>query len=107
MQKEIFLAKNLKYLRQLKGVSLAKLGTLFGKSNVAMLKWENGLTEPGAVDLFKLSVYYDIDIDALIKTDLSLIPKEELINYSIFNDLKNLDPKNRKIVENLIEQLKD
>lgn len=107
MQKEIFLASNLKYLRNLKGVSLAKLGALFEKSDVAMYKWENALAEPGAADLFKLSIYYDIDIDTLIKVDLRNVPKEDLSNYSTMSDIKRLDPKNRKIVENLIEQLKD
>ena len=105
MQKNIYLAKNLKYLRNIKGISLAKLGTYFDKTDVAMYKWENGLAEPNALDLFTLSVLYDIDIDTLIKVDLTSVPKEELINYSILCDLNSLDPKNRKIVENLINQL--
>ncbi len=64
------IATNLKYLRAINGKSLNDVANICGKSDVAVHYWENGTREPNAVDIAKLSNYFDITVDDLLIKDL-------------------------------------
>ena len=66
-----YLSSNLKYLRNKKNISLAKLGVIFNKTRTTIFRWENGTREPCIDDLIKLSKFYNINIDKLLKVDLT------------------------------------
>ena len=64
------IATNLKYLRSIREKSLSELAKICDKTDVAVYYWENGLREPNAVDIAKLSNYYNITVDDLLLKDL-------------------------------------
>lgn len=49
--------------RTQKNLTQAEVGKVVGKSKNAVASWEQGLSLPDIVTLFKLSRYYDVSID--------------------------------------------
>lgn len=58
--------KNLKALRQSKGLSQLKLAEQFNISQQSIYKYENGLAEPDFDTLISLANYFDTSVDYLI-----------------------------------------
>lgn len=69
-KEKTYLATNLKHLRNVNNKSLNEIGSICDKTDVAVHYWENGTREPNAVDIAKLSNYYNITIDNLLLKDL-------------------------------------
>ena len=69
-KEKTYIATNLKYLRDLNNKSLSDVAKICDKTDVAIHYWENGTREPSAVDIAKLSNYYDVSIDDLLSKDL-------------------------------------
>ena len=84
-----YLSTNLRYLRLSKSKTLKDIAILLNKSEVAAYYYETGAREPNAMDLYKLSEYYNIDIDNLLTKDLSINnvnfiePDEDTINIPV------------------------
>lgn len=92
-KEKTYISTNLKYLRDLNNKSLNDVAKVCDKTDVAIHYWENGTREPSAVDIAKLSNYYDISIDDLLSKDLRFIEKKETdeldILYSKSKDFLN------------------
>lgn len=75
------IAKNIKHLRsQKKGLSQEKFAEDLEISVSRLSAYETGRNEPSIQMLRKISDYFKVSIDALIRIDLSTINKKELIN---------------------------
>lgn len=88
-------AKNLASLRKNKKITQSELADMFGYSDKAISKWENGETLPDIETLYKLCQFYNITLDLLVtETDF-----EHEVRY-----IKHMD---RKVILNnaLIETL--
>lgn len=66
----IYLSSNIKYLRTLNGYTQEQLGKICEKQNTAIANWEKGIREPDAIDLLRLSNFFNIPINALMEKDL-------------------------------------
>ena len=69
-KEKTFIASNLKYLRNKENKSLNDIANVCDKTDVAVHYWENGSREPSAVDIAKISNFYNVPIDDLIVKDL-------------------------------------
>lgn len=69
-KEKTYISSNLKYLRSINGKSLNDVASICDKSDVAVHYWENGTREPNAVDIAKLSNYYNVTVDDLLLKDL-------------------------------------
>lgn len=58
--------KNLKYLRNQKGLSQAKLAEILGINQQSINAYENRGTEPDVETLIKISDYFNTSIDFLV-----------------------------------------
>ena len=67
---KIYIASNLKHLRLLNKKTQDDIAKLCDKKNTAVSNWEKGIREPDSIDLAKLSNYFNISIDDLMKKDL-------------------------------------
>lgn len=67
---KLFLASNIKYLRQFNGWTQEEIGKICNKKNTAVSNWEKGIREPDATDLSALSNFFNVSIDDLMLKDL-------------------------------------
>lgn len=58
--------KNLKFLRQEKGIGQIELAKQIGVSKGIISLWENGLREPNMSSLIALANFFEISIDYLV-----------------------------------------
>jgi transcriptional regulator with XRE-family HTH domain len=76
----LFWAANLKLLRTRKKISQQHLSDLLGLNRNKITAQESGKTRnPRMDDLALISGYFKIDLDLLVKTDLSQLPEEQLL----------------------------
>lgn len=66
-----YLSKNLFLLRKLTGMSQAEIETRTGIKRNTWSNWENGKSEPGLENLFKIAAFYSVDIGDLLSKNLS------------------------------------
>lgn len=102
-----YLASNLKYLRGLKGKTQQDVARYCDKTNTAVSNWEKGIREPDAIDLAKLSNFFNIPIDDLMLKDLRFEYKkdDELdILFSKYKDI--LSEKDKEYMKFIINQAK-
>lgn len=82
MMKKNYIASNLRYLRENKGVEQLQIAELLGKkSTSAVSEWEKGVRVPNVGDLHDLSIYFGITLDDLINIDLK---DSKIINNNDF-----------------------
>ena len=67
------IGKNVKRLRQNKGITQEQLGEMLGISSQAVSKWENGSALPDITVLPKLADYFGISIDELMGYTLNAL----------------------------------
>lgn len=84
---EMYLAKNLRYLRLSRGFSQDYIADKLGyKSYTTIQKWEMGTSEPSISILKKLSKIYDVDMDTMYTVDLEHgkeVAKQEFRRYPL------------------------
>lgn len=87
-QHTCYWASNLKYLRNRKGLNQEEFAGELNISRSKLNAHENGQTvNPPVEELFRFSDYFRISIDALLRTDLSTLKEEQLIELqSASND---------------------
>lgn len=102
---KIYFKENLARLRKNNKLSQDQVGKIVGKSHNAIYKWENGMTEPTLMDVAILSEYFDIPVDVLLFTDISL-EYPPTISQRILDDYKTLDKSDQEVVNNMIKALK-
>lgn len=102
-------AFNLKYIRQIKGLTQEQLGKLMGKDYSTIGKWESGARSPIMEDVLKLSDVLNVDVKDLISKNYN---KDN--NLNDFDELNILFDKNKdiltdsdkQIIKTIIEQRK-
>lgn len=60
------LAERLKELRTEKQLSLDRLGKIIGVSDTAIMKWEQDKSEPTALNIKQLAIFFQISSDYLL-----------------------------------------
>ncbi|EFR30700.1 LexA family protein [Eremococcus coleocola] len=71
MNENNFFGKNLKYLRNKKGITQQEIADLIGrKSTGSVSDWEAGRTTPNAGNISKIASYFGLKIDAMVEYDL-------------------------------------
>jgi DNA-binding XRE family transcriptional regulator len=75
----IFLAKNLRYLRERKGkMSQGKLADDVGATRSAISSYEDGRAEPKLSLLHDIARYFNVTIDQLLRMDLAKMDDEDI-----------------------------
>lgn len=62
---------NLKHLRSLRGYSVAVVAEALDVKRTRLSGWENGASEPSCTNLMKLGAYYRLNLDLLLREDLT------------------------------------
>lgn len=84
----LFWAANLKLLRTRQKISQQHLSDLLGLNRNKITAQESGKTRnPRMEDLVLISGYFKIDIDLMVKTDLSQLPEGQLIELEAGNKI--------------------
>lgn len=66
MAKNTIVGNRIRELREEAGLSMQQLAKEIGVSDAAVCKWENGLSEPKASYIIKLSEYFDCSTDYIV-----------------------------------------
>ena len=74
----MFLKENIKLLRKRSKRSQEDVAGSLGITRSAYNSYENGVAEPGISVLLKLSDFYQVNIDKLLRIDLSVISESQL-----------------------------
>lgn len=74
------IAKNIKHLREIKGLTQTQLSVDLNISKSRIGSYEEGRSDPPIEILIELSVYFKLPIDALVKNDLSLSASDTFID---------------------------
>ena len=93
------IAANLKYLRKKKHISQQELADAIGIPRTTLGDYERGKTEPNLEMLVKLSEYFDVKIDELIRKNLSHQDYEILRNKDFRVLAISVDTDNRENIE--------
>lgn len=101
---DIFLASNIKYLRKAKNITQMQIAKLCEKSDVSVYYWENGLREPNAVDLGRLSQLFQVSVSDLLFTDLRIAEPGYNLDF-LYNNYKHLlTDEDREMIKYIIEK---
>ncbi len=85
---KIFLASNIKHLRQRKNKSQEDMATEVGMSRTKLNSYENGIrSNMPNEDLITVANYFNISVDALLKHDLSKLTEFKLKELQAGNDV--------------------
>lgn len=71
------IGENLKLLRKRRGASQEEIASELGLTRSSYSGYENGVAEPNIETLIKISEYYDISLDKLIRHDLGKISERD------------------------------
>ena len=66
----MYLAQNLRYLREKKGLSQRECAEIFGLSGSAIAMWEQDQRKPDIEMIVRLAEYFDVSLDELVLKDL-------------------------------------
>lgn len=101
------MVKNLKLLREKKGISQAALALAIGVSQQSINKYENKQTEPDITTLSKLAEYFETSIDYLVgnseidhKIKDYKFTNEEI---NVMESYRELDEKQKKAIVGTIK----
>ncbi|ACU61311.1 helix-turn-helix domain-containing protein [Chitinophaga pinensis] len=67
MSVNITFGDNLTYLRHLRGISVQDMADMFCVHKATFRYWERGRSSPGYETLVKLSEYFQVSVDNLLK----------------------------------------
>jgi len=88
------LCQNLKYLRNQIGVSQTQMAQTIGISRTTLAGYEQGRSKPKTNILEKISTYFKVNIDDLLKSDITTSSHNQQGN----SNLKSLDNKDFRVV---------
>lgn len=104
MLKNIYLPSNLKYLRLEHNKTLDDIAKYMDKTNVAVHYWENGKRDMYAEDLWKIALYYGVDIDDLVFKDLRM--NNNAIDNTLQSKINTLTDEQKQKVIDMIDIIK-
>ena len=101
-----YFSKNLRYLREKKGISKSELSKKINVNQSTLTRWENeemGATIDNALDVAN---YFNISMDGLVGTDLRAEQTKEMLQQEfIFNKTKeHLTESDWNIINAIVEQ---
>ena len=100
---KIFFNTNLEYLRKRKGLTQDELATMLGVTEGVISHWELGKREPRNMEMVgKIADFFGVGADIITK-DLRLETEEEIL----IGKVKLLNDRDKKIVSNLIDSMKE
>lgn len=67
---KLYLAENIKYLREQDGLTQKEFAEKLGVSSGAIAMWESGMREPELSRIIKLAEYFSVTLDDFILTEL-------------------------------------
>lgn len=97
-RRNVMFAKNMQYLRGLKGLTQKQLADALFVSDKTVSKWETGLTEPNIDMLKQISRYFDISVDDLVAKDLSLADMTQKAKCRYSKDIKKIIAINMAVI---------
>jgi transcriptional regulator with XRE-family HTH domain len=74
----MYFTSNLKLLRKRRGKTQDDLANALGMKRSTLSGYENNIAEPGIDALVKISEYFRVSIDTLLKIDLSRLTLNQL-----------------------------
>lgn len=92
----------LKKLRKEAHKTQFQIAQLLNITQPAYAKYEKGLTEPDCASLRKLSEYYGVDIDYIVKDESSKMTELEA---EIMQLVKKMSPENQQIILSIVKQI--
>ncbi len=92
----------LKKLRKEAHKTQFQIAQLLNITQPAYAKYEKGLTEPDCSSLRKLSEYYGVDIDYIVKDESSKMTELEA---EIMQLVKKMSPENQQIILSIVKQI--
>ena len=75
-----YLAKNLKWLREKRGIKQSEIGAYIGFKSTTWNNYEKGVSKPGLDDLVKMSKYFGVTETQLLHKDVSKLKKINAAN---------------------------
>lgn len=106
---KIYLASNLKHLRNINGKTQEDVAEACNKKNTAISNWEKGIREPDAIDLSVLSDFFNVSIDDLMLKDLRFNETNNgfsALDNALFSKAKDLSDEDKIVVMNVIDSIK-
>ena len=104
MNSNIYLSSNLKYLRQIHNKTLEDISKSMDKSVGTIHYWETGQRDMYVDDLWKIALYYGVDVDDLIFKDLRL--NNNVIDNTLQSKINTLNDEQKEKVINMIDIIK-
>jgi len=92
---DIHFGKNIKLLRNKRSMTQSELGDVFGVKNTTVGGWENGNSFPEFKILVEMRVYFEVDLERLVFSDLSAIsmPTAEEPTIKYYQSLNDAEVK--------------
>lgn len=102
-------SKNLKYLRKLYNLNQEQMSKIVGKDRSLISQWESDDRNATVEDVIKLSNHFNIPMDVLVGTDLSLNDQKTYDEFELlFNKTKDiLNDTERDIVRHVMQNAID
>lgn len=101
-----YFAKNLKYLREKKGIDQQELADELNVPRSTLSCWENGLRTPKIEQIQEIATYFDAEID-IVSKDYSQLLSEKSDEYAVlFDKYKELSEDDKELIKNIIETRK-
>lgn len=94
----MYFSENLKFLRKRKNRSQDETSGALGVKRTTWSAYEIGNAEPGFETLLKISDYFKLPIDMLLKEQISTMPESKLRELEIKNDIDVFGKKLRVVV---------
>lgn len=93
----MYLAQNLKYLRETTGMKQQELSTELGVTQCAVAMWETGKRHPDIDTILAISEFFDVCIDDLVKKELRPPLPQCVLNIRFLRDKHEM--KQRDLIE--------
>lgn len=87
-----YFSKNIKFLRNKKGLKQQELADKLGKNYTTIGKWETGQRSPIMLDVIKVAEFFNVDISKLINENMAITNNNSSIEQ-VKNNINNLSNK--------------
>ena len=100
------LSRNLKKMRESKGITQAELASVLGITQQAVARWERDKSEPDADTLKQLSKFFNVSIDYLLDNEDNNFPTFNDDEVKLVYDYRNLNGDGRHLLFGIIDSLR-
>lgn len=101
---DIYISKNIEFLRKSKKMTQDELGKLMKKDYSTIGKWEKNINQPSIEDTFKLSMIFNVDWKDFVLSDLSTKADNKSTKTTSNNEIQIIIDKDKPITaETIVE----